>query len=506
MLGRAARSIGALTGEEMKISARLGIIVVTGALGLLAGAWGARWWRTGDLDGESETIGTLPDPASDGSSQALSTSQESITSSRGNAITQAASRVAPAVVAVSVVQTRVVARRAGYDDFFSRFFLPRYYREAVRSIGSGVVVSEDGYILTNEHVTEQADSIWVTLADDRTFPARLVGSDRETDLAVLKVEGETLPAAKLGNSDSLLIGEWALALGNPFGYLLDDPKPSVTVGVISAVDRDLKHSPDDERVYRKVVQTDAAINPGNSGGPLVNSQGDVIGINAFIFTSSRGSEGIGFAIPINQAKVVFRDLVTHGEVRPAWVGVKLRASPTDRPAQAEPRGVVVQSVAEGSPAAHAGLLPYDRILLAGGKTIRNLADWEGVASYWRPGDRVQLTVDRTGTQVQFPLALEERPLDLTTPVNVGHGLHVVELAGAVASQFDVPPGEGVVVSQVEPGSPAARSGLARGDIIRGVNRVALQNSDDLRKLLSQPVRHTLAIERQGERYLTALEP
>ena len=489
----------------MKTSTKLGLLALTAGLGLLAGAYGARWWGADEQISDSSVSETAPaDTAVD---ETLAELSESITSSRENAITRAASRVGPAVVAVSVLQTRVVARRAGYDDFFSRFFFPRYYREQVRSIGSGVLVSTDGYILTNEHVTEDADSIWVTLPDGRTLTARLVGSDRETDLAVVKVDGEGLPAARLGNSDSLLIGEWALALGNPFGYLLDDPKPSVTVGVISAVDRDLKQSPDDERVYRKVIQTDAAINPGNSGGPLVNSAGHVIGINSFIFSSSRGSEGIGFAIPVNQAKVVLRDLVTYGEVRPSWVGVKLRSTDPAPPSPAPvARGVVVQSVVEGSPAAHAGLRPDDRIMQAGGKSIRNIADWEGVAYYWRAGDQVELTVDRGTQRVAVGLTLTERPLDQAKSTDIGFGLHVVGLEGQVAAQLDQKPHEGVVVSRVDPGSRAAQAGFARGDLIRSVNRVAVQDPSEIRKLLSTTARNVLAIERGGQLYLTALEP
>jgi serine protease Do len=491
----------------MKTSTKLWILAATSLFGLLAGLWGAQLRRPESAARQAAmTTESAGDPQLEPST-AAEASSESISASRQNAITRAAARVGPAVVAVSVVQTRVVAAQPAFDDFFSRFFLPRYYREQVRSIGSGVVVSADGYILTNEHVTGDADSIWVTLEDGRTLPAHLVGSDRETDLAVLKVSEQGLPAARLGNSDSLLIGEWALALGNPFGYLLDDPKPSVTVGVISAVDRDLKHSPDDERVYRKVIQTDAAINPGNSGGPLVNSMGEVVGINSFIFSSSRGSEGIGFAIPINQAKVVIKDLVTWGEVRPAWVGVKLRSGATGRPGvDPEQRGVVVQAVAPGSPADSGGLMPQDRILRAGRKPIKSLADWEGVAYYWRAGDRVTLSVDRGAERVEVALMLAERPLDRASPVEVGLGLRVVDLSPAIAAQLDVEPGEGVVVSSVMAGSQAARAGLARGDIIRRVNRVAIEGPADLDSALDRPTRHVLTLEREGQLYLVALEP
>jgi len=492
----------------MKTSTKLGLLALTAGLGLLAGAWGARQWRADESGEEARAPETgSADTVSD-FDVSVSTSEESITTSRHNAITQAASRVGPAVVAVSVLQTRVVARRSGYDDFFARYRFPRYYREQVRSIGSGVLVSTDGYILTNEHVTDAADSIWVTLPDGRTLSARLVGSDRETDLAVLHVEGQGLPSARLGDSDSLLIGEWALALGNPFGVLLDDPKPSVTVGVISAVDRDVKQSPDDERLYRKVIQTDAAINPGNSGGPLVNSAGHVIGINSFIFSSSQGSEGIGFAIPINQAKVVLRDLIAYGEVRPSWVGVKLRSEdpPTAPGPSPVARGVVVQSVAEGSPASQAGLLPDDRVTQASGKSIRNLADWEGVATYWRAGDRVKLTVDRNGARVPIDLTLTDRPLDLVASIDVGFGLHVVGLDGPVAAQLDLEPGPGVVVSRVDAGSPAAKAGFVRGDVIRSVNRVAVQGTSEVRQLLSSTARNVLALERSGQLYLATLEP
>ncbi|HEX9912543.1 MAG TPA: trypsin-like peptidase domain-containing protein, partial [candidate division Zixibacteria bacterium] len=242
--------------------------------------------------------------------------QEEITATRRNAIVRAAEKIGPAVVSISVVQTRTVRESPFlspfgdefFDEFWGRYFQPREYKQKVYSLGSGVIISDDGYVLTNEHVVRDADELKVTLPDGREVKGKLVGQDFTSDLAVIKIEGNKFPYATLGDSDNLIIGEWAIALGNPFGYLLDDPHPTVTVGVISALNRDMKRGTGEDRVYRKMIQTDAAINPGNSGGPLVNADGEVIGINTFIFTTSRGSEGIGFAIPVNRAKNILTDL------------------------------------------------------------------------------------------------------------------------------------------------------------------------------------------------------
>ena len=490
------------------------LLLLTALVGVLAGALGALFWNpdAGDtgatsVGNEADTTESLPATVSLAEPPAVS-----ISKSRRNAITQAAARVGPAVVAVSIAQTRVVRAPTPRDDFWSRFLFPRYYREQVRSIGSGVIVSAAGYILTNEHVTEDADSIWVTLSDGRTLPARLVGSDHETDLAVLRVPALNLPAADLGDSDSLLIGEWAIALGNPFGYLLVDSKPSVTVGVVSATERDLRRSADDERVYRKVIQTDAAINPGNSGGPLVNAQGEVIGINSFIFSSNRGSDGIGFAIPINQARVVFSDLVQYGEVRPAWVGVRLqslsallrRFGP-----EIEARGVVVTGVQPHSPASRAGLQREDIIRRVNDRPIRNLADWEGEAAYWRSGQEVELTVERNQSLQSVRLMLVERPLLSAASASVGYGLWAADLTREIASQLALADARGAVVTKVEPGSSADQVGIQRGDVIRQVNNVLVSSATDLAERLTgqaRGMRRVIGLERDGRLYLTALEP
>jgi len=398
----------------------------------------------------------------------------SISASRHNAITRAAAEVGRAVTAVSIVQTRVVQARPGLDDFWSRFFFPRFYREQVRSMGSGVIVTQDGYVLTNEHVTSGADSIWVTLSDGRTLPAQLIGSDHQT---------------------------------NPFGFLLDDSKPTVTVGVISALDRDVKRAPDDDRIYRKVIQTDAAINPGNSGGPLVNADGELIGINSFIFSSSRGSEGIGFAIPVNQARVVMADLIRYGELRPAWIGVRLQARAGQSGPEGRLHGVVVAAVLPDSPAERSGIEAGDVILKAGDDVVHSLADWEGEASYWRPGDRVEV-VCRRGTDIRtLTLKLENQPLLVAPSVRTGYGMEVTDMDGAIAAQLGMPNSRGAAVARVRPSSAAEAAGLQRGDIIYQVGNVAVSDAATLTDLLRRGRGHRLIVRlvRHGQPYRAVLE-
>ncbi|MFC1683469.1 S1C family serine protease [Candidatus Zixiibacteriota bacterium] len=337
-----------------------------------------------------------------------------ITNTRRNAIVRAAEQVGPAVVSISVTQVRIVTSspfgRMFRDPLFEYFFpeMRREYRQNVKSMGSGFLIDDDGHVLTNWHVVQNASQIVVNLADGRQFQGELVGSDPALDLALLKIEGNDLPAASLGDSDDLIIGEWVIAIGNPYGYVLKDSRPSVTVGVISATGRDF--DPQEGRVYRNMIQTDAAINSGNSGGPLINSVGQVIGINTFIFTKSGGSLGIGFAIPINTAKRMWEEIVQYGEVRPFWTGIHIQSlSPLIAQSLSYPStdGVIVSQLDSASPALRAGLLVGDIITGINGKGIRDENDL--VAEFYgtHVGDEITLDVWREGQAKTVSFTLVE---------------------------------------------------------------------------------------------------
>ncbi len=334
-----------------------------------------------------------------------------ISNSRTNAIVIAARNVSPAVVSVTVTQTRVVTYDpfgfGGFDDFFRDFFPRRSFRQEIKSMGSGVIIASGGDVITNAHVVQNATRIKVTLPDNREFEAEIEGIDEMRDLALLKVSGADLPAAKLGNSDDVIIGEWAIAIGNPFGFMIEDAQPTVTVGVVSAVRRDVK-SGRDGRVFTDMIQTDAAINPGNSGGALVNAVGEVIGINTFIFSHSGGSEGIGFARPINDVKQFVREV--RGQA-PAEGGAKtqeteLGAAVSDITAAlrtnfnlAYRRGVVVTRVKPGSIAETIGMAPGDVILMAQGKRVNSAAGF--ARQYARLSGTLDIVIDRGGEQIRL---------------------------------------------------------------------------------------------------------
>jgi serine protease Do len=339
-----------------------------------------------------------------------------LSDSRRNAIVTAAQRVSPAVVSVSVVTTRTVRADpfAGMfrDEFFDRFFPPMEYQERIPGLGSGVIVDPAGMVLTNEHVVRDADQIKVTLADGRQLAARVLGTTDVYDVAVLQVEGNRLPSARLGDSDQLVVGEWAIAIGSPFGYLLNDTQPTVTAGVVSATRRDIKSEVTQSGMYKNMIQTDAAINPGNSGGPLVNADGEVIGINTFIFTQGGGSIGLGFAIPINLAKKIIQEIRTYGRVRIAWPGMMLQPiTPyvAQRLGFSDTGGLVVSRLDPGGPAARAGVQVGDRILAVNGAPIRSVDDAQRGIYGASVGDRLRLKVERGGQTRDVALTLVEAP-------------------------------------------------------------------------------------------------
>lgn len=345
--------------------------------------------------------------------------EDEIAASRRTAIVRAAEEVGPAVVSVSVTQARVVRtspympfRDQFFDQFFRDFFGEREYIQEVASLGSGVIISKDGLVVTNEHVVRDATEIKVTLTDGREFGGTVVASEPEYDLALVRMEGRDLPTASLGNSDDIIIGEWAIAIGNPFGFLLEDTHPSVTVGVISALHRSMKTDEGTVGVYKDMIQTDAAINPGNSGGPLVNSSGEVIGINTFIISKSGGSMGIGFAIPVNRVKHIVDEVAEYGRIRQIWIGILVQeVTPLiARSLGLEgARGVIVSQVDEGSPASKGGIKRGDVIVSVNDQDVRNWESARKAIFGAEIGDRLKFGLLRQGKKKEMTVVVEEAP-------------------------------------------------------------------------------------------------
>lgn len=336
--------------------------------------------------------------------------QDSIMFGRTNAITRAVQVATPAVVSVNVTQTQQIRVNPFNDPFYDFFFgrqRSRVMERQVQQMGSGFVISPNGYIVTNDHVAGNASQITIAFPDGTTLPARLVGTDTGTDLALLKVDPEgELPHLDFELGAPPIVGEWSIALGNPFG-LFEASDPTVTVGVVSATGRDLQ--PQDNRFYTDMIQTDAAINRGNSGGPLLNAQGRVIGVNTAIFSESGGSVGIGFAVPAEKAVRVLEELRDKGFVdRAYYTGLNGRTLPAQW-AQAlgipNATGVVVENVDPGSPADEAGFQPYDVIRAFNGEKVTNREDFLGYLFEYRPGETVTLEVVRNGQAVKLGLKL-----------------------------------------------------------------------------------------------------
>jgi serine protease Do len=422
-------------------------------------------------------------------------------SARRTAITQAVERVAPAVV---TVQTEAVERVQA--DPFEFFFGGGGARERTSSgIGSGFIVRPDGQIITNAHVVAGATRVLVAMRDGTTFPARVVGIDELNDLAVLDIDAQNLPVAPLGSSSDLLVGEWAIAIGNPYGFLLGNTEPSVTTGVISALGRNLLGRAEGGGAYLDMIQTDASINPGNSGGPLVNALGEVIGVNSSIYSPSGGSIGLGFAIPINRARRIAEDLAAHGAVRRPWIGIKLRlpdGQPDARAALAA--GAVVGTVVPGSPAASAGILPGDRLLRAADRPLRNPFDWEALLLELRVGERIPLVVQRGGREQQLTVTIADLPEVNAPKVEVLRELELVTLTPAIRSERGIRSARGAVIYRAT--ERIGRDlGLQAGDVIVQVNRTGVASADEAARALDYyggrgPIR--LFFERGGQVYST----
>jgi serine protease Do len=341
--------------------------------------------------------------------------EDPLHTSRQNAITRAVAKVSPAVVGINVIAVQQVTVRdpfSGFfnDPFFRPFFGDRTYKQEVKELGSGFIISPDGYIVTNDHVAGNATDITITISGGKQMKAKVVGTDAATDICLLKVDGKELPYITLGNSDEVIIGEWAIALGNPFGLFEISDKPTVTVGVISATGMKLGQM--ENRYYHDMIETDAAINGGNSGGPLVNSNGEVIGMNTLIFTAGQTSTyiGYGFAIPINKVKKIVTDLKIKGKIsRDITAGFDVQ--PVDaRIAQylgmKQAQGVIVSDINPGGPAVAAGLKIGDVVLEVNGEKVNSDNDILAIMVESSPGDYLKFRVFRDHKMIDISLKLE----------------------------------------------------------------------------------------------------
>jgi len=412
-----------------------------------------------------------------------------------------AKKTMPVVVNISTTTQR--SGRGGSNDpieeFFNRFFGETPPREnSQRSLGSGILISKDGEILTNYHVVRNADAIKVKLADQTEFEARLIGKDGRTDLAMIKIRrsGGNLPFARLGSSSQLDVGDWVMAIGNPFGL-----EHTVTAGIVSAKGRVIGAGP-----YDNFIQTDASINPGNSGGPLINAAGEVVGVNSAIFSQTGGNVGIGFAIPIDLAKKVADHLRKNGKVVRGWLGIRAQdVSPQLASSLGIVRGgemAVVTEVTEGSPAAEAGIKSSDIVVEFNGKPVPRSHDFPSVIADTPPGQKVTLKIIREKKEQTVAVKIGELPdeSDASQQIEAKDaeiGLRVQRITPEAARRLGMNSTKGVIVVEVQPGSPADQVGVEPADVIREVNQRPVNNVKDFQLALRQG--------RRGDRILLLVQ-
>lgn len=429
-----------------------------------------------------------------------------------------AEKMSPTVVNVKVTKVEqasfqgpgVQANPFGdqFGDFFGKFFeqMPKNQRSyPTQGAGSGVIISQDGYILSNNHVVEGAREVTVTLADKKEYEAEVIGLDPKTDLAILKIDvKDKLPAAALGNSEQLRVGDWVVAIGNPFGL-----NHTVTSGIVSAKGRVIGAGP-----YDDFIQTDASINPGNSGGPLFNMAGEVIGINTAIIPQG---QGIGFAIPVNTAKPLIPQLVEHGEITRGYLGVNIQDI-TEELAKAleveEAEGALVSDVVSDSPADKAGIERGDIITKFADTSITTSRDLPSRVAATPVGDEVQLTVIRDGKEKQLSVTVGELASDdsyggkSVEPAKGKWGLQLRDLDKEMAEQLRIEADKGVAVVGVEPGSSAAEAGLRKGDVIVEVNREAVDSVSDIKNSIraaEDKDKLLLLVQRQSSKFYVPME-
>jgi serine protease Do len=493
--------------RRRKVFASL-LVGLTLAIGILVGTViSGRVMATRPQAPNGATLLAIPDPV------ALSTAFSTISK-----------KVGPAVVNIST--TQVIEKPKGgknphtfndpFRDFFDRFFdSPDDGSDAERSLGSGVIVDKKGFILTNRHVIDGATKIGVALdGDGNHYSARVIGTDKDTDLAVIKIDSDhDLPLARLGNSDGVQVGDWVMAFGSPFG--LDS---TVTAGIVSARDR----SKVGEQ-FQRFIQTDAAINPGNSGGPLVNMAGEVIGINTAIYTGSRGFEGVGFALPSNTAINVYNQIVTTGKVTRGSIGVTYQEDRSNNPVLLKelgaPYGIVVEDVAPGSPAEKAGIEAGDVITTVNGQPVHSGSDLVNPIAQTPVGQSIELQYVRNKQKRDVMLTVADRSKLFPEVVeNAGErqggegqpgqfGLHTENLTPDVARKLGVGKGPGVIVTEVEPASFAEDIGFLRADVITEINHVPITTITDYRREMAklkpgQDVLFRVARRADNDRVLT----
>ena len=429
--------------------------------------------------------------------------QQAVTQSRRTAIVNAVERASPAVVNISAI--RSVSNRSFFDEFVYREFgfnIPSAPKRKLREVGSGVIISKEGYILTNHHVIEQAEEIRVAIADGREFGAQIIGYDFLSDLALLKVDTkEELPLIQWSDSDDLLVGEWALAIGNPFGLSIGNAQPTVTIGIISAIERSLTVEP---RYYEALIQTDASVNPGNSGGALVNVNGELIGINTVIRSTSGGSQGVGFAIPANKAKQVIEKITQHGTVVPPYLGGEIQSvneemaeklfGKKESQKSTFSRGVLVSEMERGSPLSESGIKRGDIIRSISGHRVKDKNDFKAIVRMLPLNQPIKCEYIRRGRKRNTALMFKQLEWEYTPQ---RWGITFKQPEKEMARKLNR---HGVIISEIE--NDSGLSGiLKKGDVIFKIDSIAIHTLEIFKLVDEQihaPASITLHYERNGK--------